>query len=353
MPRSHQKRIVVVKPTALIRLLAAILLTSLVLLAACERQQSVVHLVGATMGTQYSVKVVNPGARDPDELRSAIDALLMEINAAMSTYLADSELSLLNTNGSTDWIAISERLYDVLQTALTIAAASDGAFDVTIGPLVNLWGFGPERDSQVPDTAAIEQARERVGVDKLRLRPTPPAVRKQRGDIHIDLSAIAKGYAVDEIAAYLESLGYGDYLVEIGGEIRAKGANQDGVPWRIGIENPVVDGREIGETVDLSGHGMASSGNYRNFFERDGIRYGHTIDPKTGRPTRHDLAAVTVIHPQAMVADAWATALMSLGFEDGFKLAEERGIAALFFVAAADTGKRVETRTFNIAIANK
>jgi len=300
------------------------------------------------MGTHYSITIVDHGEIDANGLKAEVDALLTQINATMSTYDPASELSRLNLNPSTAWIDISEPLYTVLQASTDIAQASDGAFDVTIGPLVNLWGFGPERGTgAVPDTAAIERARGRVGSDKLALQASPRAIRKQRGDVYIDLSGIAKGYAVDQVADLIESHGLTDYLVDIGGELRARGSNRSGVPWRIGIENPIIDGREIARTVALSGKAMASSGNYRNFFEADGVRYGHTIDPKTGNPTRHRLAAVTVIHASAMLADAWATALMSLGFDAGTKLAEKNGLAALFFVAAADTVKNYATKAFN------
>ncbi len=324
------------------------------LLTACDRPRPAIHLVGDTMGTRYSVKVIGPGAIEPESLQNRIEELLTAINGTMSTYDPNSELSRLNRNSATDWIDVSDQLYTVLEVAMRIGRATGGAFDITIGPLVNLWGFGPEPGARtVPDIAAIESARQRVGIDKLLLRASPTAVRKRRGDVYIDLSAIAKGYAVDQIAAYLDGQGFADYLVEIGGELRASGSNQSGVPWRIGIENPVVEGRVIGQTAPLRDNGMASSGNYRNFFELDGVRYGHTIDPRTGTPTRHRLGAVTVIHPQAMMADAWATALMSLGFDAGLALAREHNLAALFLVAEADKWESTVTPAFGLAIANE
>ena len=327
--------------------------TVLLLLTACDRQHPAIHIVGATMGTQYSVKAIDPGDIEPEFLQTRIDALLAGINGIMSTYDPGSELSRLNQNPATGWIGVSDQLYTVLEAAITIGRASGGAFDVTIGPLVNLWGFGPNSGvPAVPTAAAIECARQHVGIDKLLLRGTPAAVLKRHGDVYVDLSAIAKGYAVDQIAAYLDHQGLTDYLVEIGGELRASGLNQSGAPWRIGIENPVSGGREIGQTVALSGNSMASSGDYRRFFELDGIRYGHTIDPRTGAPTRHRLGAVTVIHTQAMVADAWATALMTLGFDAGSRLAEENGFAALFFFAEADKWERYATQAFDLAIGH-
>lgn len=323
------------------------LVAVVLLLAGCEQRQPAIQLAGATMGTQYSVKVVNAGAVEANVLKAEIDALLTAVNATMSTYDPASELSRLNRNPSTAWIGISQELSDVLQGAVAIGQASGGAFDVTVGPLVNLWGFGPGRGtSAVPDAAAIERERQRIGLDKLVLRASPAAVRKRRGDVMIDLSGIAKGYAVDRIAEHLDARGVTDYLIDIGGELRAGGVNQTGAPWRIGIENPMIGGPAIVQTVPLSGNGMASSGNYRNFFEIDGVRYGHTIDPRTGSPTQHRLAAVTVVHRSTMIADAWATALMSLGFAAGVKIAEAHGLAVLFIVGAADTWESHATRAF-------
>ena len=329
--------------------LSAIVLVILVL-AGCEPHAPGIQLIGATMGTQYSVKLVAPGETEANRLKQAIDTLLAAINATMSTYDPASELSRLNRNPTTTWIEISEELRSVLAVAMAIGRASAGGFDITVGPLVNLWGFGPQRgDRVVPDSAAIERARARVGLDKLTLRAIPAAVRKRRGDVYIDLSGIAKGYAVDQIAQYLEARGVTNYLVDIGGELRAGGLNARGEPWRIGIEDPLVAGREIALSIPLSGKALASSGNYRNYFAVDGVRYGHTIDPHTGWPTRDRLAAVTVIHASAMVADAWSTALMSLGFDAGVKAAAAHGVAALFFYPKGDGWERYATKAFNLA----
>jgi thiamine biosynthesis lipoprotein len=222
-----------------------------------------------------------------------------------------------------------------------------------VGPLVDLWGFGPEVHTSVPDPAAIEAARARVGIDKLEIRAAPLGLRKTRGDVAIDLSGIAKGYGVDAVAGLIESLGITNYLVEIGGELRARGTNRNAQPWRIGIENPTVDRREIGETIALSDIAMASSGNYRNFFVQDGVSYGQTLDPVSGKPVQHDLAGLTVLHANAMEADAWATAMMVLGFERGRRIAGAHELAVMFIVAVADTFERHTTERFNVAIRNK
>lgn len=303
------------------------------LLTACGGSEQIV-LSGPTMGTGYRITLRPlPDGHTAESLQAAIDERLVAINRVMSTYDPDSELSRLNRNPDGDWITVSEELYTVLAEAQRISELSDGAFDVTVGPLVNLWGFGPDRgDDRVPDEAAIATARERVGYRMLELRAEPLAARKARPDLYIDLSAIAKGYGVDEIAGLLESAGVNHYLVDIGGELRARGVNEQDDPWRIGIEKPEPGERTVREIIGLRDTGMATSGDYRNFFELDGRRYAHVIDPATGWPIRHRLASVTVLHSRCMNADGLATALLAMGPERGFALAEHAQLAALFIV---------------------
>ena len=319
-----------------------ILLTVLCLAAAgCENRQAGVTPIeynGLTMGTTYSVKLVGiPAGLDPEVLRDDIESGLDSVNARMSTYMESSELSQFNSNDSTDWQAASAQLVKVLRHALTISVLSDGAFDVTVGPLVNLWGFGPPATGDaIPSEAAIRQALDKVGYRNLHVRDDPPAIRKDRGDLYVDLSAIAKGYAVDTVADYLDTLGVKNYLVEVGGEIRAKGHNASGVAWRIGIEQPDPRTRTVHTVINLHDVGVATSGDYRNYFENEGHRYSHAIDPRTGRPVMHELASVTVISPTAMHADGMATALMILGPDAGYRLAEREALAALFMVRVED-----------------
>ena len=334
-----------------LRLCAALCLIAL--MAGCGKPQPGLRFSGVTMATQYVVTIANPGGLSISEVKPRVDALLVDINRSMSTYDPNSELSRLNANPSTDWIAVSDPLYHVLVAAKRIGRASAGAFDVTVGPLVNLWGFGPEVRTGFPDAAAIREVLERVGQQRFELRDAPASLRKRRVDLMIDLSGIAKGYAVDAVAELLEGLGATDYLVEIGGEIRARGRNDNGEPWRIGVESPVSDRREIAQTVALTGAGMASSGTYRNYFEHEGVRYSHMIDPQTGYPVKGDLAGVTVIHDSAMVADAWATALMTLGGVRARAIATEAGVAALFFTIAADKIETEENAAFKAAIVHK
>jgi thiamine biosynthesis lipoprotein len=218
---------------------------------------------------------------------------------------------------------------------------------VTVGPLVNLWGFGPGRgEDRVPSATEVEEARARVGYARLEVRDPPPAVRKAIPDLYVDLSAIAKGYGVDRVSEYLESQGVGRYLVEVGGEVRGRGRNARGTPWKVAVERPAEGERAAYAVVEVDGVGVATSGDYRNFFEKDGRRYSHTIDPATGRPVTHALASVTVVSDTCMTADALATGLNVLGPEAGYALAEREGIAALFIVREGQGFARRATAAF-------
>ncbi len=310
------------------------------LLVGCERDahQRVLALHGSTMGTSYSVQLVAPPAElDRNALAEQIDARLADIDGLMSTYQASSELSRFNNSRTTDWFPVSPELVAVIEAARAVSEASAGAFDVSVGPLVNLWGFGPAPSADdIPTADEIQTALARVGWRQLEVQAQPPALRKSRPDLYVDLSAIAKGYAVDQLAGLIEAQGLIDYLVEIGGELRGRGVNGRGAPWRIAIERPDASQRAVFQVVALRDLGMATSGGYRNFVEIDGQRYSHTIDPASGRPVSHRLASVTVLADECMQADAWATALLVLGPERGLALAEQRGLAALFIEHARE-----------------
>jgi len=308
-------------------------------------QNPVLTLHGATMGTTYSVQVVDPPATlDLSALQRKIDTELEQVNAQMSTYRADSELSRFNAGPAMVWVPVSAALAETVRTAKRIGAASQGALDVTVGPLVNLWGFGPDlTGDEVPAAAMIQAALARTGLDQLEVRATPPALRKARAELYVDLSAIAKGHGVDRVATLLTAAGIDDFLVEIGGELYGHGVNGRGESWRIAIERPLSSARRVLRVVPLRNIGMATSGDYRNFFEIDGLRYSHSIDPTTGWPVRHELASVTVLADTAIEADGWATALLVLGPERGPPLAESADLAALFIERHADG--RIETRS--------
>jgi len=330
----------------------------LLLLSACQsgtRERALTTLQGATMGTTYTVKLVElPTALKAERLQAEIDAILEKINRQMSTYLTDSELSQFNRNQATGWIDASRELADVMKQALRVSAMTKGAFDVTVGPLVNLWGFGASTGiDQVPSDRDIREARKRVGYTGLRVRSSPPALKKQRPDLYVDLSAIAKGYAVDMVAGHLQALEIGDYMVEIGGEIQAKGRNASDRFWRIAIEKPSTGSRSLHIVIELDDVGIATSGDYRNYFEKEGRRYSHTIDPMTGHPVTHKLASVTVANASTMQADVMATALMVLGPEAGYRFAERHKLAAFFIVKGEDGFYDKATAAFGRYLASE
>lgn len=316
------------------------LLFAVLALTACEQvpPDPTVRITGSTMGTSYDLKLVpTPEHPLPADLKKQIDTLLAGINQQMSTYDPNSELSRFNRNPSTDWIAVSPELQQVVADGLQISDLSNGMFDITVGPLVNLWGFGPEpRRDAAPADAAIAQARERVGYWLLQAREQPPALKKERADLYVDLSAIAKGYGVDRLTALVEAVGIQDYLIAIGGEIRAKGHNGLNQPWTIAIEKPVAGQRAVERLIRIGDHSVSTSGDYRNFFEQNGQHYSHIINPRTGRPAPRTLASVTVISDQSMMADATATALMASGPDAGFRLASEHHLAAFFIIVGPD-----------------
>jgi thiamine biosynthesis lipoprotein len=288
------------------------------------------------MGTHYAVELAAPV---DEALRSGlakrIEVELAAINLAMSTYDRRSELSQFNRREDLHWMPASRGLLEVLDSASRISAETHGAFDVTVGPLVDLWGFGPQFGArQIPNEADIERVREGVGYRHVQTDPSAGAIRKTHARTQIDLSAIAKGYGVDRVAMILERQGIDDYLVEIGGEFRARGITAAGRPWRVAVERPVAGRRVLGEIVVLGNRAIATSGTTRDFFEQGGRRYSHSIDPATARPVEHPSMAVSVVADTTMEADAWATALLVLGPARGYALAQARGLAALFVTAS-------------------
>ena len=303
---------------------------------------------GDTMGTVYKVKVSGPpDGLTAERLQQEVDARLKYINDRMSTYLPESEISRFNQTQNDDWFEVSPETAAVLGEALEISEKTDGAFDVTVGPLVNLWSFGPEgRIERVPTDEEIEKAKAGVGFRHIGVRSSPPALRKKHPDVYVDLSAIAKGFAVDEVARVLDALGVTRYMVEIGGEVRTRGRKQDGTPWRIGIEKPASTSRVLQHIVELENRSLATSGDYRNFFEKDGRRYSHTIDPRTGRPVEHNLASVSVISDNCTFADAMATALAVMGPDEAFRYATDNDVDVLLIIRGPDGFSEKATKGF-------
>lgn len=283
---------------------------------------------GTTMGSTWTVRCA-AGGHDTQRLRTAVQAALDAVDARMSMYRADSELSRLN-RAAAGAVALSDSLYAVLAAAARVSDWSDGAFDVTVAPLVEAWGFGTRRTRRRPAAAVVQQRRTLADWRGLSLDATRRQAVKHTAGLAVDLGGIAKGYGVDVAALALDACGVRDYMIEAGGEVRTRGLNAEGRPWRIGIEEPDAAVQRARWAVPLTGRAMATSGDYRNFFVENGVRYSHEIDARSGAPIRHALCSVTVVADDCMRADALATALIVLGPERGPALAEAGGIAAHF-----------------------
>jgi thiamine biosynthesis lipoprotein len=291
------------------------------------------------MGTTYQAKLVaKPGEVDTGSLHKEVEQALAEIDRQMSTYRPDSELSQFNRTPANQWFPVSAAVAEVAAAARDISEKTDGAMDVTVGPLVRLWHFGPTTDGGEtnqknfvpPSDEEIAAARHKVGYRKLDVRLKPPALRKSVDGLEVDLSSIAPGYAIDQLAQLVTKRGIEDFMIEIGGEVRAAGNREDGKSWRIGVERPSPEGRELHTALPLDDAAIATAGDYRKFFEHEGRKYSHIIDPATGQPVKQELASVTVVADTCMAADGWDTPLLVLGPERGFECAKRHGIAALF-----------------------
>lgn len=293
---------------------------------------------GETMGTTWSVNAVLPEGADDRAIERGIQAELDRVVAQMSTYEPGSDLSRFNRAPAGTWQALPPEFLTVLRYALSLAQSSGGAYDPTVGPLVNLWGFGPGAHShEVPDAARIAAARERVGWAKIRL---DEAGRRawQPGGVYVDLSSVAKGFGVDQVARFLDRRGVAAYLVEVGGELRGRGRKPDGTPWHVGIERPgaaagaVDDPAQVVRIVSLDGKAIATSGDYRHFVETGGRYVSHHIDPRTGYPVAHRVASVSVVADDCMHADSLGTTMTVLGPEAGIAYATRHGLAVLFIL---------------------
>lgn len=301
-------------------------------------------MAGATMGTTWSARLALPAGCAESAARQAIQAALDEVVAQMSAWEADSDITRYN-QAAPGWQALPAPFFHVLRHALALAEDCGGAYDPTVGPLVNAWGFGPhQRAFEPPSSAAIEAARLRCGWRRVRLDEARQAAH-QEGGTYLDLSSIAKGYGVDRAALALDGLGITQYLVEVGGELRARGTRPDGAPWRVAIEVPDASD-DHAMALPLLDCSIATSGDYRRHAGDGDARYAHTIDPRTGQPVRNPIASVTVLHPGCMQADALATALTVLGETDGLAYARRHNLAALFILRERATYRVVATPAF-------
>jgi FAD:protein FMN transferase len=319
------------------------------LLATVARAESIA-ISGPTQGTTYHIKVADaPATVNGEQLKSDVEEALAEIDRQMSTWRTDSEVSRFNRAPAGEWFAVSPAMAEVVAAAQEISRKTAGALDVTVGPLVRLWHFGPDVKAKVggvrqfvpPNDDAIERARKLMGYKKLEVRAKPPALRKTVAGLEIDLSSIASGYAIDDLARVLSRRGLENWLIEIGGEVRAAGRRADGQAWQVAIERPIPGKPQMQMAVPLMNAAIATAGDYQKFFEYEGRRYSHIIDPAGGRPIDHSLASVTVVADTCTAADGWDTPLLVLGPERGFEFAEKNAIAALFL--ARDGGKPRKT----------
>ncbi|MGD8779263.1 MAG: FAD:protein FMN transferase [Ignavibacteria bacterium] len=315
-------------------------LVILLFLLGCQQQNtSLIELTGKTMGTAYSIKIagVDFEQNEKSELQSRIDSILAEVNNQMSTWQKNSEISTFNNLEDTTWFKVSKDFVYVVKTAIEVSEKSKGALDITAGPLINLWGFGSQnRPRKVPSDDEIAEEKKRVGFNKIHVTNDLTKIKKDNENIYISLGAIAKGFGVDKVSKFLEKENLLNHMVEIGGEVRAAGKNHLNHDWQIGVSVP--DGSmHIQKIVPVSNYSIATSGDYRNYFEENGVRYSHTIEPTTGRPITHKLASVSVIHEDCIVADAMATAIDVLGPELGYELAVKEGLP-VFMVIKANNG---------------
>ncbi|KIQ96526.1 Thiamin biosynthesis lipoprotein ApbE [Lysobacter sp. A03] len=293
-------------------------------------------LHGETMGTRYSALFFAAPGVDEAAIGQRLFAAVDNVDRQMSSWKADSDLNRLNTEPINEWITVPAELLAVLETALRVGRQSRGAFDIGVGDLVQSWGFGPARGAiNVQAITARNDGVQRAASDILELDPVQLRVRK-RAEINLDLSGIAKGFGVDQLAGCLDTFGITRYLVGIDGEMRARGSKPDGHPWAVAIEKPVRGVREVSGVMELADAAIATSGDYRHWVEHDGRSYPHTMDASGRRPATNRLAAVSVVASTCMLADAWATALLALGETEGVKLARDRGMEALFTLHDGD-----------------
>lgn len=297
---------------------------------------------GPTMGTRYNVSIVGGTEANAERLQKLVEEELAELNRQMSTYDPQSELSLFNASESDEWYAVSPATASVTAAALELAEATGGKFDPTVGPLVNLWGFGPGKKRDKPPTdEEIAAAKASVDYKLLEARLDPPSLRKHEPSVYVDLSSIAPGHGADVLAEMLKTEGVDSFMVDVGGELRAQGQKPGGKPWRIGVERadaelPVGPSSPLQKVIELHDKSLSTAGDYRNYFFVDGKRYSHVIDALTGRPVTHELSTVTVLADTCLEADALDTALLILGPTEGYDWAVDHGVAALMVSRGAN-----------------
>jgi FAD:protein FMN transferase len=316
--------------------LAALTATTALLLAACVTDSPAREtlLSGETMGSAWTVKIAGGLPMPESQLRDGIQARFDAVNLALSTWRDDSALSRFNADDRGEWVTLDPELAQVLGYALSLADQSNGAYDVTVGPLVNLWGFGPDPAlHRAPSPADIQTARARVGWHRIQVDVAGNRARKEPG-VRVDLSSLGKGRGVDRVAEYLDAHGVTDYLIDLSGKLRARGTNVAGVAWRVAVERPEPDVNSARAPleptiVELRDESIATAGDYRRYFESGGRHFSHIIDPRTGEPVNHATVSSTVLTKDCMSADALATLLMVMPPDDALALADRQRLLAL------------------------
>jgi FAD:protein FMN transferase len=314
------------------------------------------HIIsGKTMGTTYTIKVVSDPSSNRPALEDAVEKRLKEINRSMSTYIKESEISRFNRIQDTNTpFMVSEDFWNVMAIARKLYRLTDGAWDGTVNPLVNLWGFGGRKsERKIPSKQAIDAALKTIGFKHIVFGDTERYLRKTNPAISLDLGSIAKGYGVDQISELLRENGYQHFLVEIGGEVYASGRKIDGAPWRIGINKPLPDAslNQVYRVVSIQNKGMATSGDYRNFFLKDGIRYAHILDPRTGYPAGSTVVSASVIADTCTFADGLATALVVMGPGRGIALVEQLDSVECFMVSQTPDGALIDRASSGLRVA--
>ena len=305
-------------------------------LSGCGNGDNLERFDGPTMGSRYSIQYVRHSSTPgPKAVQAEVENILAEVDRQFSTYRSDSDIERFNALPAGRCQVMPDPVLELIRVGEQLSSQSEGSYDLTVEPLLNLWGFGPQgREEKVPTAEALAEVRQRVGHAHLRIDGDQLC---KDAAVEVDFNSIAAGYAVDAIAAKLEAMGIHNYLAEATGELKAAGKKLDGSPWRVALEEPRDDQQVAERILAVDGYGVSTSGDYRNYFEQDGRRYSHTFDARTGAPVLHTLASVTVIHPSALMADGLSTLLLILGPERGWDYAETHDIGA-FFVIRADTG---------------
>lgn len=334
-----------------LRLLAPALLVAM--LAACggDRLES---FGGPTMGSRYSIQYVRKAnGPEPVHVQAAVETILAQVDQQLSTYRSDSDIQRFNDLPANHCQVMPDSILQLVEVGEQLSRESAGSFDLTVEPLLNLWGFGPQsREERVPDAQALSLVRQRVGHEHLRIEGDQLC---KDAAVEVDFNSIAAGYAVDLIAAKLSQMGVDSFLAEATGELKAVGTKPDGTPWRVALEEPRDDQQVAERIIAIDGDGVSTSGDYRHYFEQDGRRYSHTLDASTGAPVTHSLAAVTVIHASALMADGLSTLLLILGPERGWDYAQQHKVAAFFLIRTGTGfeahGSEVFERRFGVSKA--